>query len=142
MRHFGLLVDIGEMQLLAHKGGWSQQLVEPSGSGMFATAGVVADQPPQALAVKKKRHVGAVPSSPSIPTVEAPSSTPSLPSVEAPRSSSSLQHMLEDFPSVLNKSKVLPKPSHRVQHFLVTEGLPVTARYRRLDNDRLEAAKK
>ena len=50
--------------------------------------------------------------------------------------------MLDDFPSVLNKSKVLPTPSHRVQHFLVTEGRPVTAKYRRLDNERLEAAKK
>ena len=45
---------------------------------------------------------------------------------------------------MLNRSKVLPTPSHRVQHFLVMEGHPVTAsaRYRRLDNKRLEAAKK
>ena len=43
---------------------------------------------------------------------------------------------------MLNTSKVLPKPTHRVQHFQVTEGSPVTAKYRRLDNDRLEAAKK
>ena len=50
--------------------------------------------------------------------------------------------MLAEFPKVLNTSKVLPKPTHRVEHFLVTEGCPVTARYRRLDNDRLEAIKK
>ena len=43
---------------------------------------------------------------------------------------------------MLNTSKVLPKLTHHVQHFLVTEGRPVTAKYRRLDNDRLEAAKK
>ena len=57
--HFGLLVDLGEMGLLAHKGGWSQQLVAPSGSGMFATIGVIADQPPQPPSVKKKKHVEA-----------------------------------------------------------------------------------
>ena len=46
LRHFGLLVDLGEMQLLARKGGWSQHLVAPSGSSLFATIGVVADRSP------------------------------------------------------------------------------------------------
>ena len=120
--------------------------MEPSGSGIFATIGVVADQPPPASKVRageKHWHLGVAPHSPSLPTVEeAPTSAPSLPTVEAPSSGPSLQHMLDEFPSVLNKSKVLPKPTHRVQHFLVTEGRPVTAKYRRLDNDRLEAPKK
>ena len=43
---------------------------------------------------------------------------------------------------MLNRSKVLPKPSHRMHHFLVTESHPVTARYQQLDNKRLEAAKR
>ena len=103
LRHFGLLEDLGEMRLMARAGGWSQHLVEPSGSGTFATIGVIADKQP---------------------------TTPSLPTVEARGSSSPLQHLLEDFPSVLNKSKVLPAPTHRVQHFLITEGRPVTAKYR------------
>ena len=143
LQHFGLLLDLGEMRLLAHKGGWSQHLVAPSGSGLFATKGVLANQSPRA---KKKEHVGAAPAacvatSTSLPTVEALSS-PSHPSSEARGGSSSLQHVLEEFPKVLNTSKVLPKPTHPVQHFLVTEGCPVTAKYRRLDNDRLEASKK
>ena len=50
LRHFGLLVDLGEMRLLARKGGWSQHLVAPSGSGLFATIGVVADRSPHAEA--------------------------------------------------------------------------------------------
>ena len=45
LRHFGLMVYLGEMRILAGRGVWSQQLVEPSGRGMFATIGVVADQP-------------------------------------------------------------------------------------------------
>ena len=69
-------------------------------------------------------------------------STPSHHTVEARGGSPSLQHVLAEFPKVLNTSKVLPKPTHRVQHFLVTEGRPVTAKYRILDNDRLEAAQK
>ena len=32
-------------------------------------------------------------------------------------------------------SKVLPKSTHRVEHFLVTEGSPVTAKDRQLDNN-------
>ena len=78
----------------------------------FATVGVIADQQPRP--VKKKKHVE--------PT------TPSLPTAEARGSSSPLQHVLDDFPSALNKSKVLPTPSHLVQHFLVTEGRPVTTK--------------
>ena len=61
-------------------------------------------------------------------------------SVEVTSSGPSLQHLLDEFPSVLNKSKVLPKPTHHMQHLLVTEGHPVTAKYQTLDNDMLEAA--
>ena len=110
LRHFGLLVDLDEMRLLAHKGGWSQHLVAPSNSGLFATIAVVADRCPHAKET-----------SASLPTVEAPS-TPSLPTVEARGSIPSLQHVLEEFPKVLNTSKVLPKPTHHLEHFLVTEG--------------------
>ena len=117
------------MRLLARKGGWSQHLVAPSGSSLFATIGVVADRSTCAEA------------STSLPTVEA-LSTPSHHTVEARGGSPSLQHVLDEFPKVLNTSKVLPKPTHHVEHFLVTEGRPVKAKYRRLDNDRLEAAKK
>ena len=142
LRHFVLLVDLGEMWLLARKGGLSQHLVVPSGSSMFATIGVVADRPPKRHSVKTKEHIGAgtataahVSTSTSFPTVEA-LSPPSHPASEACGGSPSLQHVLEEFP------EVLPKPTHRVQHFLVTEGHPVTKKYRRLENDRLEAAKK
>ena len=116
LRHFGLLVDQGEMRLLARKGGWSQHLVAPSGSSTFATIGVVADQSPKCACAKKKEEVGVAPAarvatSTSLPTVEALSS-PSHPSSEACGGSSSLQHVLEKFPKVLNTSKVLPKPTH------------------------------
>ena len=69
-------------------------------------------------------------------------SIPSHHTVKALGGSPSLQHVLAEFPKVLNTSKVLPKPTHRMEHFLVTEGSPETARYRRVDNNRLGAAKK
>ena len=121
------------MRLLARKGGWSQHLVAPSGSGMFATIGAVADQSKKCARAKKKNHVGLAPAahvatSNSLPTVEALSS-PSHPSSEARGGSSSLQHVLEEFPKVLNTSKALPKPTHCVQHFLVSERPPVTTKY-------------
>ena len=74
LRHFGLLMDLGQMRILACRGGLSQHLVQPSGSVMFATKGVVADQLPQVRDGKNHWHVGVVQRSPSLPTVEAPTS--------------------------------------------------------------------
>ena len=42
LKHFGLLVNIGEMGLLARGGSWKHHLVGPSANGLFATLGVVA----------------------------------------------------------------------------------------------------
>ncbi|MBM3938326.1 MAG: hypothetical protein FJ333_06695, partial [Sphingomonadales bacterium] len=49
--------------------------------------------------------------------------------------------LMAKYPTVLNPSKELPPTKHHVQHFIVTEGNPVAGRYRRLDPDRLRAAK-
>ena len=50
--------------------------------------------------------------------------------------------ILAEFPSVVNPSKQLPTPSHTVEHHIETTGRPVAAKYRRLDSERLAAAKK
>ena len=49
--------------------------------------------------------------------------------------------ILEEFTDVVNPSKKLPKVKHQVQHHIETVGRPVTAKYRRLDADKLAAAK-
>jgi len=49
--------------------------------------------------------------------------------------------LLAKFPDVLNPGKELPPTKHHIQHIIVTEGNPVASRYRRLDPDRLQAAK-
>ena len=50
--------------------------------------------------------------------------------------------ILDEFLDVLNPSQQLPPVKHDVVHHIVTEGCPVATKYRRLDTDRLEAAKK
>ena len=51
------------------------------------------------------------------------------------------KRILESFPKVLNAAKTLPPVKHTVQHHIETSGRPVSAKYRRLDATRLEAAK-
>ena len=48
---------------------------------------------------------------------------------------------MEDYPDVVNPSKVLPTPSHDVVHFLQTSGPPITSKFRRLDGEKLTAAR-
>ncbi len=55
----------------------------------------------------------------------------------------SYAQLLADFPAVVNSSKQLPrKPSGDVEHHIVTRGPPLACRFRRLDGEKLAAAKK
>ena len=49
--------------------------------------------------------------------------------------------ILQDFSDVLNAEGRLPPSTHGVEHHLITEGRPVTAKFRRLDNTKLATAK-
>jgi hypothetical protein len=49
--------------------------------------------------------------------------------------------VLAEFPAVVNEAGCLPPATHGVQHHIVTSGRPVTAKFRRLDNVKLAAAK-
>ena len=51
------------------------------------------------------------------------------------------QRLLEEFADVLNPSKRLPVTSHDVEHFLETKGPPLKQPFRRLDAEKLAAAK-
>ena len=51
------------------------------------------------------------------------------------------QKLLLDFPAVTNLSKKLPTVVHKVLHHIETVGRPVSAKYRRLDAEKLAAAK-
>ncbi len=49
--------------------------------------------------------------------------------------------ILDEFPEVANASKVLPPSSHGVEHFISTKGPPIASKFRRLDAEKLQAAK-
>jgi hypothetical protein len=49
--------------------------------------------------------------------------------------------VLAAFPAVLNASKVLPKPAGDVKHYIKTAGPPIASRFRRLDGEKLAAAR-
>jgi len=51
------------------------------------------------------------------------------------------QLLLQRFEDVVNPSKVLPQTSHRVEHHLETRGPPIASPFRRLDPEKLAAAK-
>jgi Reverse transcriptase (RNA-dependent DNA polymerase) len=50
--------------------------------------------------------------------------------------------LLKKYPTVVSDSAVLPEVVHDVKHHIETEGRPVAVKYRRLDPDKLAAAKK
>ena len=57
------------------------------------------------------------------------------------RPASNYEALLADFPEVVNASKRLPAVHHDVVHHIVTTGPPVSAKFRRLDGEKLAAAK-
>jgi hypothetical protein len=52
-----------------------------------------------------------------------------------------VEKLVEDFPDVFSKQSKVPAARHGVQHRIITTGRPVAARYRRLDAEKLKAAK-
>jgi hypothetical protein len=51
------------------------------------------------------------------------------------------KQLLAEYPSVVNASKKMPPVKHKVEHYIITDGPPETSKYRRLDPDRLAAAR-
>ncbi len=49
--------------------------------------------------------------------------------------------ILDEFPEVANASKVLLPSSHGVEHFISMKGPPIASKFRRLDTEKLQAAK-
>ncbi len=50
-------------------------------------------------------------------------------------------HLLGEFPAVVCASKRLPAVSHDVVHHIVTHGPPIASKFRKLDGEKLVAAK-
>ena len=74
-------------------------------------------------------------SSPSLPPL-VPSPPSPLPNVPA-----AVTQLLLEFPDVVNPSKQLPAAVHDVFHHIKTVGPPLASRFRRLEGDKLQAAR-
>jgi hypothetical protein len=49
--------------------------------------------------------------------------------------------ILHEFPEVAKASKVLQPSSHGMEHYISMKGLPIASKFRRLDAEKLQAAK-
>ena len=140
LQGFDLLVDLTEMKLLTRSGKFLRLMAPPKGS-VAATNGIRLAGPqslnglytstPSAL----QQHLynfGSTTAALHFSTFSSTSTT----TVEG-----QYRKLLNTFPAVLNPSKRLPEVKHSVEHFIETDGRPVSSKYRRLDASKLQAAK-
>ena len=141
LSHFGLSVDLKHLKLLSDSGRRYSLSAAPVGS-VFASIGLqeVVSSPPLV-------HIGSTDgSSTALPhRLDHNGSPTSAQQVAADctqhRPQPKYQDILKEFPEVVNPSKKLPQVKHQVEHHIETVGRPVSAKYRRLDTDKLRAAK-
>jgi hypothetical protein len=120
LRHFRLLVDVANNRLLD---GTTWAAI-PTSPPPFEGACAVAVSP-----------LGTAPGS------SPPSVGPAPPSLPPPGLNCAEKALLASFKDVLNAEGRLPPSSHGVVHHIVTEGRPISAKFRRLDEAKLAAAK-
>jgi hypothetical protein len=111
LRHFDLLVDVAREQLIPRSSLW--QAPPPPRPALYATCGTASSIAPPAAA-------GSTPPSQSPP---------------------SWADILAEFPSVTKSFADSIPPTHGVEHHIITERRPATAKFRRLDTAKLAAAK-
>jgi len=163
-----LLVDIGAMQLVHRAHGWRMPLQPPKLRDTCAAAGVrgavggAAKQGRGSSGGQRGPTLWDVTPHP-IPAEPALNSGSPGGQQRSPSSSDQVddqrlavvasvaqahvggdvdyQALLSAFPAVLNPSKQLPPAIHEVKHVIETTGRPVSSKYRRLDPERLAAAR-
>ncbi len=147
-----LLVDVAG-NCLVQKTTGRRFFMQASPSGpttAVVTAAVAAPMFPSSAFVPRERPTGgnvsrATSTHQTGTTVFPQSSTPvaaALPAAVARLAAPpEFQRLLSEFMDVLNPSKRLPVPTHGVEHFVVTTGPPVASPFRRLDGEKLAAAK-
>jgi len=81
------------------------------------------------------------PSPPQPPLLQQGTAADTRPTAPTCHSRPDYEAILASFPAVLNPGKELPPVKHHVQHFIETEGNAVASTYRRLDPEKLEAAR-
>ena len=139
LRNFKLTVDLASGSVGGER--YNLRLAAPPGGSWPASAGV------QLAVAKPASILTTSPPSALQPRLSNSGSPPSalqetgVAAVAAKGGPDVYREILRQFPEVLNASKLLPPVKHSVQHHIETDGRPVSARYRRLDPTRLEAAR-
>ena len=116
LRSFKLLVDLDGGNLTAKKSGYKILTTAVPSAGFFASVCSPAYMPVVPPAVAHQ--------------------TPTLRQNHGP-----FPKLLAEFDDVCNSSKLLPAATHQVLHEINTSARPVASKYRRLDADKLAAAK-
>ena len=133
LSHFNLLVDVAAGRLIDTRG-----LSVKCFRGLPAVAVLRPVSPSPLLlnevAQSPRSRIGEKVKEPSRSLVTSGGDKAALPP-------SSLDDLLNRFGTVLNAEGRLPPSTHGVEHHIVTSGRPVTAKFRRLDDSKLEAAK-
>jgi hypothetical protein len=131
LRHFDLLVDVAGEQLV-------QRGRQAAGDGVFAVHLTPATHHPAAGGPDPSPGCGgsqsAVLRGPAAGSTEAPSSVTAAATADWLR-------IVAEFPVVVQPFTVSSSPKHGVEHHIETTGRPVTAKFRRLDQVKLKAAK-
>ncbi len=131
LSNFNLLVDAAAGRLIDTRG-----RSVPCSCGLPSMTAVQAVAPPSLQAAQSPRSSEGE-------KVKVPSGSlvASGGDMAASPPPSSLAELLRHFDTVLNAEGRLPPSTHGVEHHIVTAGRPVTAKFRRIDDSKLEAAK-
>ncbi len=138
LRHYKLLIDPA-----------ANCLVDTRSMQSFATTSSPGISPPAAASSPVLLRVLAVSSS-SVPQVAAvatpgikvPSGSPGAdPQAATCGHPAGIAELLDLFSSVVNTAKSLPAVTHDVLHHIVTQGPPISSKFRRLDGEKHAAAK-
>jgi hypothetical protein len=131
LKQYGFMVDPANSRLVDRQGQSFAMVAHPN--------------PPRASVVTGLHQQYSNPQLPTSPSSASPSSA-SSPSTSSPSGSpspvfspaSGYKAILDE---VVNVSRRLPEINHKVVHHIVTTGPPIAAKFRRLDGEKLEAAK-
>ena len=166
LRHFRLMVDLYNMRLVARGRCHDLKLTAPPLSCTFAAIGVVADDrktellqgegtiyvPPAAkqgtyVPPAAMQRTGRLPVAAHVPPAAmqgtgVPPVDAHVPPAAMRCVADEVEQLMAEYPGVVNNSKQLPRAKHHVEHVIETTcGRPAKARYRRLDPEKLAAAK-
>ena len=166
LRHFRLMVDLYNMRLVARGRRHDLKLTAPPLSCTFAAIGVVADDrktellhgegtiyvPPAAkqgtyVPPAAMQRTGRLPVAAHVPPAAmqgtgVPPVDAHVPPAAMRCVADEVEQLMAEYPGVVNNSKQLPRAKHHVEHVIETTcGRPTKARYRRLDPEKLAAAK-